>query len=379
MKKRILFIDQDGTLVKEPPVDYQLDAWEKLEFMPNAISSLAKIAAREDFIMVLVSNQDGLGRPQFPAEPFMSIHKHILQTFSNEGVVFEDVFIDKSLPEENAITRKPGTAMLGQYLDSELYDLKNSYVIGDRYSDMQLANNIGCSGIYLKSKDAYKPSEEENNLLEASNPTFRFDNWLDVTSVLLAKGRQASVARKTNETDINIALNVDGSGKSSISTGLHFFDHMLEQIAKHALVDLNIHVTGDLQVDEHHTIEDTALALGEAFGLAFGNKLGLERYGYALPMDDCLAQVSIDFGGRPWLVWEAEFNREKVGDMPTEMFMHFFKSFSDAAKCNLNIKAEGNNEHHKIEGIFKALAKSIKMAKKRDVDCMVLPSSKGVL
>lgn len=379
MKPAILFIDQDGTLVKEPPLDYQLDAWEKLEFMPKAITSLSKIVAQKNYVLVLVSNQDALGRKQFPAEPFMSMHKHILQTFENEGVVFDDVFIDKSLPEENAPTRKPGTAMLGKYLDGNVYDLENSFVIGDRYSDMQLANNIRCKSIYLKSADAYKPNEKEDALLEESNPTYRFESWSDIVAVLLADGRQASVCRTTKETDIKIDLNVDGSGQSTLSTGLHFFDHMLEQIAKHALVDLNIKVVGDLQVDEHHTIEDTALALGEAFGKALGNKLGLERYGYSLPMDDCLAQVSIDFGGRPWLVWDADFKREKVGDMPTEMFMHFFKSFTDAAKCNLNIKVEGNNEHHKIEAIFKAFAKSIKMAKKRDVDCMVLPSSKGVL
>jgi imidazoleglycerol-phosphate dehydratase/histidinol-phosphatase len=379
MKQAILFIDQDGTLVKEPPVDYQLDAWEKLEFMPKAISCLAKVAERKEYVMVLVSNQDGLGRPQFPEQPFLNMHQHIVQTFANEGVVFQDVFIDRSLPEENADTRKPGTAMLGKYLDAEKYDLENSYVIGDRYSDMQLANNIGCKGIYLKSPDAYKPSAEDEQLLKKANPKFRFDNWEDVASVLLAGSRTSTVSRKTKETDIKIQLNMDGSGQSSISTGLSFFDHMLEQISKHALVDLSIQVKGDLQVDEHHTIEDTALALGEAFALAIGNKLGLERYGYTLPMDDCLARVALDFSGRPWLVWDADFNREKIGDMPTEMFMHFFKSFSDAAKCNLNIKAEGNNEHHKIEGIFKALAKSIKMAKKRDVDNMILPSSKGVL
>jgi imidazoleglycerol-phosphate dehydratase/histidinol-phosphatase len=379
MKQAILFIDQDGTLVKEPPVDYQLDAWEKLEFTPKAISNLAKIAERKDYVLVLVSNQDGLGRPQFPEQPFLNMHQHILKTFANEGVVFQDVFIDRSLPEENADTRKPGTAMLGKYLDADNYDLENSYVIGDRYSDMQLANNIGCKGIYLKSPDAYKPNADEEAMLEQANPEFRFDNWDDVASVLLAGKRKSEVSRNTKETEIGIQLNMDGSGQSSISTGLHFFDHMLEQIAKHALVDLNIAVKGDLQVDEHHTIEDTALALGEAFAMAIGSKLGLERYGYALPMDDCLAQVALDFGGRPWLVWEADFKREKIGDMPTEMFMHFFKSFSDAAKCNLNIKAEGNNEHHKIEGIFKAFAKSIKMAKKRDVDNMVLPSSKGVL
>ncbi len=379
MKQAILFIDQDGTLVKEPPVDYQLDAWEKLEFMPKAISCLAKVAERKEYVLVLVSNQDGLGRPQFPEQPFLNMHQHILQTFANEGVVFQDVFIDRSLPEENADTRKPGTAMLGKYLDADKYDLDNSFVIGDRYSDMQLANNIGCKGIYLKSPDAYKPSADEEQLLEKANPEFRFDNWEDVASVLLVGSRKSTVSRKTKETEIDIQLNMDGSGKSNISTGLSFFDHMLEQISKHALVDLSIQVKGDLQVDEHHTIEDTALALGEAFALAIGNKLGLERYGYALPMDDCLAQVALDFGGRPWLVWDADFKREKIGDMPTEMFMHFFKSFSDAAKCNLNIKAEGNNEHHKIEGIFKALAKSIKMAKKRDADNMILPSSKGVL
>lgn len=379
MKLPILFIDQDGTLVKEPPSDYQLDAWEKLEFMPNAISSLAKIAAKNKFVLVLVSNQDGLGSNVFPEQPFLSMHKHILQTFKNEGVVFDDVFIDRSFPKDNAPTRKPGTAMLGKYLDANNYDLENSYVIGDRYSDMQLANNIGCKGIYLKSASAYKGTDEENALLEKANPQYRFSEWKDIENLLLADLRLSEIARKTKETDINIKLNLDGSGQSSINTGLKFFDHMLEQISKHALVDLSIDVKGDLEVDEHHTIEDTALALGDAFAKAIGNKLGLERYGYCLPMDDCLAQVAIDFGGRPWLEWQADFKREKVGDMPCEMFMHFFKSFSDAAKCNLNIKAEGNNEHHKIEGIFKAFAKSIKMAKRRDVDNMVLPSSKGVL
>lgn len=379
MKKPILFIDQDGTLIKEIPVTYQLDAWEKLKFMPNVFTSLSKIAALKRFHFVLVSNQDGLGSDNFPTEPFKSIHKHILETLACEGITFDDVYIDPSWPAENSPNRKPSTGMLGKYLNPEFYDLENSFVIGDRWSDMQLAKNIGCKGIYLKHAEAYEPSAEEQAKMEAANPEYTVGGWQEIENLLLNQDRRVVKHRKTKETDILIDLNLDGSGQGTIDTGLKFFDHMLDQIKKHAQVDLSIKVEGDLEIDEHHTIEDTALTLGAAFKEALGEKVGAERYGYALPMDECLAQVAIDFGGRPWIVWEAEFNREKVGDLPTEMFFHFFKSFSDAAQCNLNIKVEGDNEHHKIESIFKALAKSIKMAKQLNLNQLQVPSSKGVL
>lgn len=377
--KKILFIDQDGTLIKEPPTDYQIDAWEKLEFVPGVFKWLGKIAEELDFELVVVSNQDGLGSDVFPEEPFNSIHKHILQSLENEGVKFSKVFIDKSFPHENAPTRKPGIDMLLEYVNNPAYDLENSFVIGDRVTDMQLAVNLGARGIFLQTGDGFALEDEAAKALRIANPALQCANWQSIYEFLKLPERKSIVTRNTKETKITVALNLDGSGKSNISTGIDFFDHMLDQLCRHGKLDLDLMCAGDLNIDEHHTIEDTALALGEAFKLAIGNKLGMERYGYCLPMDDCLAQVAIDFGGRPWLVWEADFKREKIGEMPTEMFMHFFKSFSDAALCNLNIKAEGNNEHHKIEGIFKAWAKAIKMALRRDAEHMVLPSTKGVL
>ncbi len=378
-KKKILFIDQDGTLVCEPKPGYQLDAWEKLQFMPGALPWLSKIATEMDYELVLVTNQDGLGTDIFPEEPFFSIHRFVLKTFLNEGVAFSGIHIDRSFPEDNLPTRKPGTAMLSKYLNSEEYDLANSFVIGDRITDTFLANNLGAKGIFLNTPGGYTMNDEEWQQLAQAQPALICENWGDIYNFLKLPSRKAELSRNTNETQIGIKLNLDGSGICKINTGVRFFDHMLEQLSRHGKIDLDIEVKGDLDIDEHHTIEDTALALGTAFKEAISNKLGMERYGYCLPMDDCLAQVAIDFGGRPWLVWEAEFKREKIGEMPTEMFMHFFKSFSDNALCNLNIKAEGDNEHHKIESIFKAWAKAIKMALKRDAEHLVLPSTKGVL
>ncbi len=340
---------------------------------------MGKIARELDFELVMITNQDGLGTEIFPEETFWPVHNLILASFENEGVVFDEVFIDRTFPKDNADTRKPGTGMLTQYF-SEDYDLENSFVIGDRLTDMELAKNLGSQGIFINDEThlgtgeiTVKREELDNIIALESN------DWEKIYEFLKTTRREANLTRKTNETDIKIKLNLDGTGKSSIKTGLAFFDHMLDQLARHGQMDLDIQVDGDLEVDEHHTIEDTAIALGEVFSKTLGNKLGIERYGFCLPMDDCLAQVAIDFGGRNWLVWEAEFKREKVGDMPTEMFMHFFKSFSDGAKANLNIKAEGTNEHHKIEAIFKAFAKAIKMAVKRDVNKMILPSTKGTL
>jgi imidazoleglycerol-phosphate dehydratase / histidinol-phosphatase len=372
--KRALFIDRDGTLVIEPPVDYQLDSLEKLEFYPGVFRNMHFIAKNLNYELVMVSNQDGLGTSSFPEETFWPAHLQMLKAFEGEGIIFNDFLIDRSLPEENSPNRKPRTGMMGKYLDGS-YDLANSYVIGDRLTDIELAKNLGCKAILLGDQ----PDEllEEKGLSKVC--VLKTKNWDDVYAEVAKYDRTAQVKRTTKETDIDIFLDLDGKGKTQISTGLGFFDHMLEQIGRHSGIDLKIMVKGDLNVDEHHTIEDTALALGEAFLKALGNKQGIERYGFCLPMDDCLAQVAIDFGGRPWLVWNTEFTREKVGDMPTEMFFHFFKSFSDAAKCNLNIKAEGQNEHHKIEGIFKALAKSIKMAIKKDVFNFELPSTKGIL
>ncbi len=376
--KKVLFIDRDGTLVKEPPIDYQLDAFEKLEFYPDALIYLSKIARELDYELVMVTNQDGLGTDSFPEDHFWPVHNLMMATFEGVGVTFDKVLIDKSFPEENASTRKPRTALLNHYLDSEAYDLQGSYVIGDRPTDMQLAVNLGCQGIYMGTDTA--PGQEELNDVKWKNAvaltTLR---WEAIYSFLKLKRRVISWERNTKETEISLNLNLDGTGKSSIDTGIAFFDHMLDQLARHGQMDLELKVNGDLKVDEHHTIEDTALALGEAFDSTIGDKIGMERYGFCLPMDDCLAQVAIDFGGRPWLVWEANFKREYIGKMPTEMFMHFFKSFSDAARANLNIKAEGQNEHHKIEAIFKAFAKAIKMAVKRDPDKRILPSTKGVL
>lgn len=374
--KRALFIDRDGTLVIEPPVDYQLDSLEKLEFYPKVFRNLYFIRKQLDFELVMVTNQDGLGTSSFPEDTFWPAHNKMLKALEGEGIVFDDILIDRSFPEDNSPNRKPRTGMLGNYLGGE-YDLANSYVIGDRLTDMQLAVNLGAKGIWLR------PSDEEASRLLAENPSILpvliTEDWDKVTEYLFAGERRAIVQRTTKETDIYVEVNLDGTGKTEILTGLGFFDHMLDQIGKHSGMDLVIRVKGDLNVDEHHTIEDTAIALGEALLKALGDKRGIERYGYCLPMDDCLCSVALDFGGRPWLVWDAEFHREKVGDMPTEMFLHFFKSLSDAARMNLNIKAEGANEHHKIEGIFKALARSVKMAIRRDIYKYELPSTKGLL
>lgn len=374
MKKKVLFIDRDGTIVIEPPVDYQLDSLEKLEFYPKVFRNLSFIRSKLDFELVMVTNQDGLGTASFPEETFWPAHNLMLKTLAGEGISFDEILIDRSLPEENAPTRKPRTGLLTAYIDNPEYDLAGSFVIGDRLTDVELAKNLGCGAIYL---------QDDVELLVAAGLeevcVLATTDWNRITDFLFAGERQAQVKRVTKETDIAVSLNLDGSGRCDIHTGLSFFDHMLEQIGKHSGMDLTIRVKGDLEVDEHHTIEDTAIALGECIYQAIGSKRGIERYGYALPMDDCLCQVCLDFGGRPWLVWDAEFRREKIGEMPTEMFLHFFKSLSDAAKMNLNIKAEGQNEHHKIEGIFKALARAIKMAIKRDIYNFELPSSKGVL
>ncbi len=356
-KQKILFIDRDGTLIAEPE-DEQIDSFSKLRFVDGVFKNLRFICEHLDFKLVMVSNQDGLGTPSFPEETFWPVHNFILQTLEGEGIKFDDQLIDNHFPEDNSSMRKPGTGMLTEYLNNPAYDIANSYVIGDRETDAQLAENIGCKA-YILGKNGM--------------------DWAKIAELLFAGERIAQVKRTTKETDIYIKVNLDGTGLCDISTGLGFFDHMLEQIGKHGIMDLTIHTNGDLHVDEHHTIEDTALALGQCILEALGDKRGIERYGYCLPMDDCLCQVALDFGGRPWLVWDAEFKRERIGEMPTEMFLHFFKSLSDAAKMNLNIKAEGTNEHHKIEGIFKALARSLKMAVRRDVYHFNLPSTKGLL
>jgi imidazoleglycerol-phosphate dehydratase/histidinol-phosphatase len=374
MKKKALFIDRDGTLIYEPE-DEQIDSLEKLEFLPKVFRNLYFIQKNLDYELVMVTNQDGLGTASYPEETFWPAHNKVLQAFENEGVSFDDILIDRSFPHENLPTRKPGTGLLTNYLSGD-YDLANSFVIGDRLTDIQLAKNLGAKSILINNGDLVEQMEKQGL---ANHCVLVSEDWDDIYACVAATVRTAEVVRTTKETSISIRINLDGSGVCDISTGLHFFDHMLNQIGRHSGVDLKIEVKGDLEVDEHHTIEDTALALGEAFKKAVGDKTGMERYGFCLPMDDCLALAAIDFGGRPWLVWDAEFNREKVGDMPTEMFLHFFKSFSDAAACNLNIKAEGTNEHHKIEAIFKALAKAIKMAIKRDIFNFELPSTKGVL
>ena len=378
MGKKVLFIDRDGTIIKET-VDEQIDAFEKMVFYPKVFTYLGKIAKELDYELVMITNQDGLGTDIFPEATFWPVHNFIIKAFENEGVIFDNVFIDRTFPKDNANTRKPGTGMLTSYFSDD-YDLANSFVIGDRLTDVELAKNLGAKGIFINDEThlgtgeiTVKREELDEYIALESN------DWEKIYEFLKLENRVAEISRKTNETDIYIKINLDGTGKSDINTGLAFFDHMLDQLARHGQMDLEIKVDGDLEVDEHHTIEDTAIALGELFSKALGNKLGIERYGFALPMDDCLAQVAIDFGGRNWLVWYTEFKREKVGDMPTEMFMHFFKSFTDGAKANLNIKAEGTNEHHKIEAIFKAFAKSIKMAVKRDAEKMVLPSTKGML
>ena len=374
MKKKVLFIDRDGTIVIEPPVDYQLDAFEKLEFYPKAIRNLYFIRQKLDFEFAMVTNQDGLGTPSFPEDTFWPVHNLVLNTLRNEGVTFDEIFIDRSFPEDNAPTRKPRTGMLTRYINNEDYDLAGSFVIGDRATDVELAKNLGCKAILLQDD---KECLKEKNLEDVC--ALATTDWDRVAEFLFAGERTAEVQRTTKETDIRIRLNLDSNGTCHINTGLGFFDHMLEQIGKHGGIDLDITVKGDLEVDEHHTIEDTAIALGECIYQALGNKRGIERYGFCLPMDDCLCQVALDFGGRAWLVWDAEFHREKIGDMPTEMFLHFFKSLSDSARMNLNIKAEGENEHHKIEGIFKALARSIKMAVRRDIYHYEVPSSKGCI
>ncbi len=354
--KKALFIDRDGTLVVEPPVDYQLDSFHKLEFYPKIFRNLGFIRSKLDFEFVMVTNQDGLGTSSFPEDTFWPVHNLVLKTLEGEGIIFDDILIDRSFPEDHVSTRKPGTGMMGKYLTGD-YDLANSFVIGDRATDVELARNMGCKAILLQENmDILKEKNLESYCVLATT------DWDKVAEFLFAGERIAEVRRTTKETDIYISLNLDGSGKCDISTGIGFFDHMLEQIGKHGGIDLTIKVKGDLEVDEHHTIEDTAIALGECIYRALGSKRGIERYGYCLPMDDCLCRVALDFGGRAWLVWDAEFHREKIGEMPTEMFLHFFKSLSDAARMNLNIKAEGQNEHHKIEGIFKALARAIKWA-----------------
>ncbi|HET9570040.1 MAG TPA: bifunctional histidinol-phosphatase/imidazoleglycerol-phosphate dehydratase HisB [Bacteroidales bacterium] len=376
-RKRILFIDRDGSLVLEPPVDYQLDSLEKLEFYPGVFRNLSFIRQKLDFMFVMVTNQDGMGTASFPEENFWPAQNKVLKAFENEGVTFDAIHIDRSMPADQAPTRKPRTGMLTEYFTDE-YDLENSFVIGDRITDVELAKNLGCKAILLQQDNdetAINLSKKNlNDVCALISP-----NWNDVSAFLFAGERRAVIERKTHETDIMVELNLDGNGKTNISTGLGFFDHMLDQIGKHSGIDLTIKTVGDLNVDEHHTIEDTAIALGEALLKALGDKRGVERYGFCLPMDDCLCSVALDFGGRPWIVWDCQFKRERVGDVPTELFFHFFKSISDSARMNLNIKAEGENEHHKIEGIFKAFARSIKMAIKRDIYHFELPSTKGLL
>lgn len=376
--KKLLLIDRDGTIINEPE-DVQIDSFEKLEFYPEAIFYLKKIAQLQEFEFIMVTNQDGLGTDAYPENTFWPVQNFIVQTLENEGVLFKDILIDKTFPHENADTRKPKTGLLKSYLNGN-YDLKNSIVIGDRLTDIELAKNIGGKGIFIHNNTGLGDAELESSKQELQNYiTLKTTSWKDIYTYLRLGSRVVKHSRNTKETQIDIEINLDGTGQFKASTGLGFFDHMLEQIARHGLIDLNIKVQGDLQVDEHHTIEDTAIALGEAFQQAMGNKLGMERYGFYLPMDDALASVAIDFGGRPWLVWNADFKREYIGDMPTEMFMHFFKSFADAAKANLNIKAEGQNEHHKIESIFKAFARAIKAAIRRDAEKIVLASTKGQL
>lgn len=368
--KKLLFIDRDGTLIVEPQPDQQVDSLEKLEFIPGAIFALARIARELDYDLILVTNQDGLGTPSFPENTFWPAQEKMMKTLENEGVRFKAVHIDRSFPHENLPTRKPGTAMLIPYLNGD-FDLQNSFVIGDRLTDVRLAKNLGTKAIFLKNID--DPAGYESEIEHIA------ENWEDIYQFLRLPPRRASHRRTTRETDVFIELNLDGAGHSSIRTGLGFFDHMLDQLARHGGCDLKIETQGDLHIDEHHTIEDTALTLGETVAKALGDKRGIERYGFCLPMDDALARVALDFGGRPWLTWEAAFQREKIGDVPTEMFYHFFKSFSDAARCNLNIQCDGHNEHHKIEAIFKAFAKALKMSVKRDPNNLTLPSTKGVL
>ncbi len=371
--KKVLFIDRDGTIIIEPAEDPQIDSLEKLDFIPGVFTWLGKIVKATDYELVMVTNQDGLGTESFPQETFWPVQNKVIKTLEGEGIHFSAIHIDRSLPHENKPTRKPGIGMLTSYFSTE-YDLKNSFVIGDRVTDVELAKNLGAKAVLINDG-----SLQEMVVAEGLDSICSLTkSWKEIYEIILPK-RSAHVRRTTKETDIQITVNLDGTGKSKIETGLGFFDHMLDQLARHGLLDLEIHLKGDLHIDEHHSIEDTALALGEAILIALGNKRGIERYGFCLPMDDCLAQVALDFGGRPWIVWETEFKREKIGEMPTEMFFHFFKSFSDAAKCNLNVKAEGTNEHHKIEAIFKSFAKAVKMAVKKDENNNQLPTTKGTL
>ena len=380
MPKKILFIDRDGTIIMEPPVTNQLDAFSKLEFYPHVFEYLVKIIKELDYDFVMVTNQDGLGTDVFPEDAFWPIQNFVIKTFANESVIFSEVLIDRTFPHENKNTRKPGIGMLKHYFDEEKYDLKNSFVIGDRLTDVELAKNLGCSAIFINNLQELGTGEITVSQTDLKKViALETQKWEDIYNFLKQPQRKFSHSRNTNETKIEVEINLDGNGKADIKTGLGFFDHMLEQVAKHSGMDLKIHCNGDLHIDEHHTIEDVALAFGEAMLSALGDKRGIERYGFLLPMDDCLAQYAIDFGGRSWVVWDVEFKREKIGEMPTEMFYHFFKSFSEASKSNLNIKAEGINEHHKIEAIFKAFAKAIKMAIRRDPLNNSLPTTKGIL
>ncbi|MGZ5286559.1 MAG: bifunctional histidinol-phosphatase/imidazoleglycerol-phosphate dehydratase HisB [Flavisolibacter sp.] len=378
-KKRCLFIDRDGTMIREYPPTYQIDAFDKLSFYPHVFRYLGRIAEETDFELVLVSNQDGLGTDKFPETDFWPIHNLIMSSFASEGIIFSKELIDRSFPEDGLSTRKPGTGMFTDYLNNEKYDLPNSFVIGDRITDVQLAKNLGCKAIWLNNNPSLGSAEVSHDEEELNQSVaLATQDWKDIYLFLKA-GRKVRHIRKTNETEIQVTLDPDGNGKSSIKTGLGFFDHMLDQVARHGMLNLEIQVKGDLHIDEHHTIEDTGIALGEAFGKSIGDKRGMERYGFALPMDETDARVLMDFGGRPWMVWNVDFSREKIGEMPTEMFYHFFKSFSDAAKCNLNIECRGDNEHHKIEAIFKAFARTIRMALKRDPLSDYLPTTKGTL
>ena len=380
MAKKVLFIDRDGTLIKEAPPSYQIDSFDKLEFYPGMFTWLSRITKEFDYELVMPTNQDGLGTILYPEDTFWPVHNFVMKNLESEGINFKDVLIDKTFAKDNASTRKPGVGMFTKYINNSDYDLMNSFVVGDRITDVQLAKNLGCKAIWINN-DANLGGSEISDTLKTLESTIVLEttDWKKIYEFLKLSNRYIKHERNTNETKISIELNLDGTGKTSMNTGLNFFNHMLDQLGRHSGADLKITVKGDLHIDEHHTIEDTAIALGETFAKALGDKAGIERYGFTLPMDDCLAQVAIDFGGRSWLVWNAEFKREKIGDMPTELFYHFFKSFSDAAKCNLNIKVEGDNEHHKIESIFKALAKCIKMAVKRDVENMQLPTTKGIL
>lgn len=379
--RRILFIDRDGTLINEAPPTYQLDSFDKLTFYPHVFEYMTKIATELDYELVMVTNQDGMGTDAFPENTFWPLHNFVMKSFENEKIIFSKVFIDKTFPYENMATRKPGTGMLLEYLNNKAYDIAGSFVIGDRITDMQLARNLGCKGIWLNIDEQLGAAEVSDTLevLKKENIALITPHWKEIYEFLKLPARSIEHSRTTNETKITVSLNLDGSGRGNISTGLHFFDHMLDQLVKHSGIDLDLTCEGDLKVDEHHSVEDTAIALGEAFAKALGDKRGIDRYGFLLPMDDSLAKVAIDFGGRAWLVWKVKFRRNKIGDVPTEMFEHFFKSFSDAARCNINIQCKGDNEHHKIEAVFKAFAKAIKMAVKRNINDDNLPTTKGIV